>query len=501
MPILPDDFDRMNALELLRELEQGKIGFDHRLIRRLLSTPQETIEALVTVAAAPADDRLLELNEQIFDLFRQLKAPEAIDFYLEMLRSREGDEIPDELIEALADLGEAAVEPLLALHAEQEEESTDIVFVLAALGTHDPRISALIEQTIRRDPYEGAICAGLYRGEDLKPALESAFQALDPALEQERKAVEDALAAIANPPEKEERPAPAIYALYPEESFPVFDALPESTVLEFLTSESAAYRSEAALSFVDTEYGDGIRDELMRMAAEDQDSAARGTALAALGERLDEPMVRELLYAALDRFEELPVAERTGVLLGLASEAGKPEVEKRLLELYGEPETRALAMEAMYRSVDPRYAERFPANLHHDDEQVRRQAIRGIGVFGIESSAIELVPFFQDDALREDALYAYALAAPGKDTEKGAHRLFEEIDQKADGLSSSEADLVAEALDQRLERAGMPAVFFPDEHEHSHEPVEQLRSEKIGRNDPCPCGSGKKYKKCCGASS
>jgi SEC-C motif-containing protein len=25
----------------------------------------------------------------------------------------------------------------------------------------------------------------------------------------------------------------------------------------------------------------------------------------------------------------------------------------------------------------------------------------------------------------------------------------------------------------------------------------QARSEKIGRNDPCPCGSGKKYKKCC----
>ena len=23
-------------------------------------------------------------------------------------------------------------------------------------------------------------------------------------------------------------------------------------------------------------------------------------------------------------------------------------------------------------------------------------------------------------------------------------------------------------------------------------------SPKIGRNDPCPCGSGKKYKKCCG---
>jgi uncharacterized protein YecA (UPF0149 family) len=25
--------------------------------------------------------------------------------------------------------------------------------------------------------------------------------------------------------------------------------------------------------------------------------------------------------------------------------------------------------------------------------------------------------------------------------------------------------------------------------------------EKVGRNDPCPCGSGKKFKKCCGAGA
>lgn len=25
-----------------------------------------------------------------------------------------------------------------------------------------------------------------------------------------------------------------------------------------------------------------------------------------------------------------------------------------------------------------------------------------------------------------------------------------------------------------------------------------VKPQKIGRNDPCPCGSGKKYKKCCG---
>ena len=27
----------------------------------------------------------------------------------------------------------------------------------------------------------------------------------------------------------------------------------------------------------------------------------------------------------------------------------------------------------------------------------------------------------------------------------------------------------------------------------------QVKAAKPGRNDPCPCGSGQKYKKCCGA--
>lgn len=36
-------------------------------------------------------------------------------------------------------------------------------------------------------------------------------------------------------------------------------------------------------------------------------------------------------------------------------------------------------------------------------------------------------------------------------------------------------------------------------HHHHHEVQEPIRREmpKIGRNDPCHCGSGKKFKKCC----
>ncbi len=49
-------------------------------------------------------------------------------------------------------------------------------------------------------------------------------------------------------------------------------------------------------------------------------------------------------------------------------------------------------------------------------------------------------------------------------------------------------------------KAAPEAAFDDDDEDEAYEPlVEQVvRSEpKIGRNDPCRCGSGKKYKKCC----
>ncbi|MBL9122991.1 MAG: SEC-C domain-containing protein, partial [Planctomycetaceae bacterium] len=32
------------------------------------------------------------------------------------------------------------------------------------------------------------------------------------------------------------------------------------------------------------------------------------------------------------------------------------------------------------------------------------------------------------------------------------------------------------------------------------DPPQTVRNQgpRVGRNDPCPCGSGKKFKKCCG---
>jgi uncharacterized protein YecA (UPF0149 family) len=40
------------------------------------------------------------------------------------------------------------------------------------------------------------------------------------------------------------------------------------------------------------------------------------------------------------------------------------------------------------------------------------------------------------------------------------------------------------------------SVRLADARERSRQALQSGRSTKIGRNDPCPCGSGKKYKRC-----
>ena len=48
-----------------------------------------------------------------------------------------------------------------------------------------------------------------------------------------------------------------------------------------------------------------------------------------------------------------------------------------------------------------------------------------------------------------------------------------------------------------LDRKWDAAFAKDDETDFLSEPYYIRPFQKIGRNDPCPCGSGKKYKKCC----
>jgi len=75
-----------------------------------------------------------------------------------------------------------------------------------------------------------------------------------------------------------------------------------------------------------------------------------------------------------------------------------------------------------------------------------------------------------------------------------------------DGTTSRMPDVVRQAA--AAQRAGQPAAVGAGAAAGTgaqgggEEPlpvVTTRHSDKVGRNDPCPCGSGKKYKRCCGA--
>jgi uncharacterized protein len=78
-------------------------------------------------------------------------------------------------------------------------------------------------------------------------------------------------------------------------------------------------------------------------------------------------------------------------------------------------------------------------------------------------------------------------------TERGWQALEESGDNKAATKAAYEAIPAAVA--------SLSEHFRPMREQADRERLAPIRRDapKVGRNDPCPCGSGKKYKKCCGA--
>lgn len=502
MPFSPGQYDATPPAELLRQAERGRIGFDQRLLRSLLRRPQETLDALDQLAAAPDEEAVADLTEQIFDLYRALRSPRAAPFYIELLQhSRAG--VPDALVEAFAELGEAAVEPLLAYYGEaSEDDRPDVLFLLASLGVAHPRLRELIRDLVAADPYEGALCASLCGDRELLPSLRDALAQLpgDGSRRHERKALEEAIEELDSGRLREEPEPFDILSLYPEESPPLFDFLPPDEVVEYLDHPDPSCRARAAASFADAEISDAVRDRLLRCARTDEEPAVRGAALRGLAGRGAEPEVSALLQEVLRDRSRAP-EEWTGALIALAEPRAGEEFHRAVLDAYDRAETRAAAVEAMWRTRDRRYLRPIAAALKSGDTAVVREAISAVGVLPAEELAIELVPFFQNEELREAALFSYALAVRHDTTPKSVRRLWEKIAERAGGLSDAEEEEVARALDMRLEREGYRRMFFPEE--GAPEDVEdwgppQTAGGKAGRNDPCPCGSGRKYKKCCG---
>ena len=498
-----------SAGELLRQAAQGHVGVDRRLIQSILDDclnrgPEAEQEVLAFARASHDSDRI-DLDSLLVDLFHQWGTPEALDFLIDAVR-RTHEDVNDELVQTLLPFGERAVEPLLKLYEELgEEQGSDIAFLLAGLRVHDPRVLAVLLDRLQFDAADGALCLELYHDPAARPALETMLAEI-PAEEIElRRDLQHALEQLDQPAPPYEPIPFDIMEEYPKRQLPAFEVLSEAERLQLFDSVDAEIRASAAHSFFNQELDPKTRAALLRLAQSDPDAKVRGRAWESLADATEDAAIRNAMLAILTDTSQ-DIAERGGAAVGLYAVADRDDVSQALQALYEEDGTiaRAKALESMWRSLWKPYARFFPQHLDDANKEILRQAIRGAGYFQLTHHAGKIASYFDRDEdledLREDALFAYALAMPGETTRGRIRGMLRKIDAIAH-LSSSEAELVMFALDERLRLAGLEPVFAADasdEQDEAPPPPAPAPAGKVGRNDPCPCGSGKKYKKCHG---
>jgi hypothetical protein len=519
-----------SAEELLRDAALGRVGVDRRLIRSILET--QDVAGVLKFAREAHDKHRVDIDALLTDLLRHLSrgalpseaqgrgalpseaqghgalpseglAGEALGFYIDFIR-RSPDDVSDDLIQAILPFGAAAVDPLIKLYEELGEESgADVAFLLAGLHVRDERVLALLLDRLEFDTADGAFALGLYGDPAARPALEEMLAEIPEEDTELRREVAHAIEQLDAPEPKYEPEPFDIRADYPERELPVFDVLPEAERLELLRGDDALVRAGAAHSFFNSELNVKSRTALLEAAKLDADALVRAKAWESLADTTEDAGIRDAMVAVLNDVAR-PIEERGGAAVGLYGVGDRAEVRRGIEALYAEGgAARVKALEAMWRSLWEPYAKFFPAHLEDPDPKMVKEALRGAGYFRLTRYADKIASYFDReepfDDLREDALFAYALAMPGETTRGRVRGMLRKIDSITP-LSRFETELVEFGLDERLRLHRLEPVFSLESGEEDVEPVATPPEPpgKIGRNDPCPCGSGKKYKKCHG---
>ena len=115
------------------------------------------------------------------------------------------------------------------------------------------------------------------------------------------------------------------------------------------------------------------------------------------------------------------------------------------------------------------------------------------------------------DHLKEGiGLRGYGQRDPKQEYKKESYEIFQQMkehieDSVVKKLFLFEPVSAEQLAEQHRRRQAPPADMrfsAPFKSAQRQKPQTMVRKgEKVGRNDPCPCGSGKKYKKCCGSAA
>jgi preprotein translocase subunit SecA len=106
------------------------------------------------------------------------------------------------------------------------------------------------------------------------------------------------------------------------------------------------------------------------------------------------------------------------------------------------------------------------------------------------------------DHLKEGiGLRGYGQKDPVREYQKEGYEMFMEMIHRIKGDTIEQLCIVRiqreEEIEEMREEASQDYIMSRGEQTAETSTVKR-DTKKVGRNDPCPCGSGKKYKKCCG---
>lgn len=102
------------------------------------------------------------------------------------------------------------------------------------------------------------------------------------------------------------------------------------------------------------------------------------------------------------------------------------------------------------------------------------------------------------DHLRDSVrLRAYGQHDPLVEYKSGGHRLFKDFFERFDSIFFEGIFKMKKPEMSMSRSTSTPPMRVATNNETNSAPI-KATANKVGRNDPCPCGSGKKYKKCCG---
>ena len=132
-------------------------------------------------------------------------------------------------------------------------------------------------------------------------------------------------------------------------------------------------------------------------------------------------------------------------------------------------------------------------------EEIIREHERRILLYNVDTHWMDHLEAM-DDLKGSVGLHAYAQRDPLKEYQIQGADMFDEMNAS---ICEQTARMVLSSVPKKQEvkretvakitNAGFEGGTASTE---PKKPV--VKGKKVGRNDPCPCGSGKKYKKCCG---